>query len=93
MHFSVAILLFDKIVHSDSTTMKFWRPQLFGHLGQRPRISCLSTKSKGLSSETSGPISFKFHMQPCSKGGNKVYIFRPGHNAKMAATPIYGKKP
>ena len=36
------------------------------------------------------PISFKFHMQPSSKWGKKVYIFRPGHMFKMAALPIYG---
>ena len=38
-----------------------------------------------------GPISFQFHMQPSSKGGEKVYIFCPGHKTKMAAMPIYGK--
>ena len=37
------------------------------------------------------PISFKFHMQPFSKGEKKVYIFRPGHMAKMAAIPIHGQ--
>ena len=37
------------------------------------------------------PISIKFQMQPLDRGGKKVYIFRPGHMNKMAATPIYGK--
>ena len=52
----------------------------------------LSVKfSKDFSSETTGPISIKFHMQPQDRGGKKVYIFRPSHMTKMAATPIYGK--
>ena len=51
----------------------------------------MSTFSKGFFSETTGPISFKFHMQPSSKGGKKVYIFSPGHMTKMAALRIYGK--
>ena len=47
--------------------------------------------SKDFSSETTRPISIKFHMQPLNRGGKKVYIFRPGHMTKMAAMPIYGK--
>ena len=47
--------------------------------------------SKDFSSETTGPISIKFHMQPLDRGGKKVCIFRPGHMTKMAAMPIYGK--
>ena len=54
-------------------------------------ISCLSTFSKGLSSETTRPISFKFHVQPSNKGGKKVYIFCPGHLTKIATMSIYGK--
>ena len=50
-----------------------------------------STFSKDFSSETTGPISIKFHMQPLDRGGKKVYIFRPGHMTKMAAMPIYRK--
>ena len=38
-----------------------------------------------------GPASFKFHMQPSSKGSEKVYIFQPGHMTEIAAMPIYGK--
>ena len=41
--------------------------------------------------ETTGPISFKFHMQSPGNGGKKVYIFRPGHLTKMAAMPMYSK--
>ena len=37
-------------------------------------------------------ISFKFHMQPSSKGGKKkVYIFGLRHMTKIASMPIYGK--
>ena len=43
------------------------------------------------SSETTGPISFKFHRQTSSKAGKKVDIFGSGHMIKMAAMPIYGK--
>ena len=50
-----------------------------------------STFSKDFSSETTGPISIKFHMQPLYRGGKKVCIFCPGHMTKMAAMPIYGK--
>ena len=52
---------------------------------------CLSTFLKDFSSENTGPISIKFHMQPLGKGGKKVYIFCPGHITKMATLPIYGK--
>ena len=55
-------------------------------------ISLPSTFSKDFSSETTGPISFKFHMQPLDRGGKKVCIFRPGHLTKMATMPIYEKK-
>ena len=51
-----------------------------------------STFSKDFSSETTGPISIKFHMQPLDRGGKKVCVFRLGHMTKMAAMPIYGKK-
>ena len=51
-----------------------------------------STFSKDFSSETTGPISIKFHMQPLDRGGKNVYIFRLGHMTKMAAMPIYGKR-
>ena len=52
-----------------------------------------STFSKHFSSESTGPISFKFHMQPPGKEKKKVYISGLGHMTKMAALPIYGKNP
>ena len=71
--------------------MKFWRSRSFDDVGQRSHVSCLSSFSKGFFSETAGPFSFKFHMQPSNKGGKKVYLFRPGHLTKMATMLIYGK--
>ena len=57
-----------------------------------PKVTCqLSTVSKDFSSETTKPISFKFHMQPSGKMGKKVYIFGWGHMTKMAVMPIYDK--
>ena len=43
------------------------------------------------SSETTGPIEVKFHVEPPWDGGTKVYSNGPGHMTKMAAMPIYGK--
>ena len=37
------------------------------------------TSSKDFSSETTGLVSFKFHMQPPSKVGKKVYMCGQGH--------------
>ena len=55
--------------------MKFWRSRSFGDIGQRSHASCLSTFSNGFLSEITWAISFKFHMQPPSKGGKKISIF------------------
>ena len=54
-------------------------------------MCCMSTFSNIFSSETTGPIEAKFHMQPPWNGGTKVYSNGPGHMTKMAAMPIYGK--
>ena len=52
---------------------------------------CMSTFSNIFSSETTGPIKAKFHMEPLWDGGTKVYSNGPGHMTKTAAVPIYGK--
>ena len=52
---------------------------------------CASTFSNIFSSETTGPIEAKFHMELHLDGGTKVYLNGPGHMTKMAAMPIYGK--
>ena len=89
MHFGCYYAL-NTVVPSNSTTMKFWRSRAFDDVGQRSHVSCLLTFSKGFFSETAGPILFKFHMQPSSKEGKKVYVFSLIYMTKMAATPIYG---
>ena len=43
------------------------------------------------SSETTGPIKVKFHMELLWDGGTKVCSYSPGHMTKIAAMPIYGK--
>ena len=43
------------------------------------------------SSETTGPIKAKFHMESPWDRGTKVCSKGPGHMTKMAAMPIYGK--
>ena len=52
-----------------------------------------STISNVFSPETAWPIKAKFYVEPPWEGGTKVYINGPGHMTKMAAMPIYGKKP
>ena len=51
---------------------------------------CMSTVSN-ISSETTGPIEAKFHMEPPWDGGTKVCSNGPGHMTKMAAMPIWFK--
>ena len=51
---------------------------------------CVSTFSN-ISSETTGVIEAKFHMEPPWDGGTQVCSNGPGHITKMAAMPIYGK--
>ena len=51
----------------------------------------VSTFSNIFSSETTGPIEAKFHLEPPWDGGTKVCSNGPGHMTKMAAMPIYGK--
>ena len=54
-------------------------------------VCCMSTFSNIFSSETTGPIEAKFHMESLWDGGTKVYSNGPGHMTKVAAMPIYGK--
>ena len=51
----------------------------------------ISTFSNIFSSETTGPIEAKFHMEPPWDRETIVYSNGPGHMTKMAAMPIYGK--
>ena len=54
-------------------------------------VVCMSTLSNSFSSETTGPIEAKIHMEPPSDGGTKICSNGPGHMTKAAAMPIYGK--
>ena len=45
------------------------------------------------SSETTGPIEAKFHMEASWERGTKVCSNGSGHMTKMAAMPIYGENP
>ena len=59
----------------------------------RPSVVRRQPFSKIFFSETAWPIKAKFYVEPPWEGGTKVYINGPGHMTKMAAMPIYGKKP
>ena len=54
-------------------------------------VSVLSTFSNIFSSETTGPIEAKFHVEPPWDGGTKVCSKGLCHMSKMAAMPLYGK--
>ena len=43
MHFSVATVPFDTIMHSNTTPMNFLSSRSFGDLAKRSLVSCLST--------------------------------------------------
>ena len=57
-----------------------------------PSVVRPSTYLNDFSSETSGPIFFKLHVEPSVKGGLKICSNGHGPLIKMAAMPIYGKK-
>ena len=52
---------------------------------------CMSTFSYIFSSETTGSIEAKFHIEPRWDGEMKVCSNRPGHVPKMVPMPIYNK--
>ena len=54
-------------------------------------VYVLSTFSNIFSSETTGPIEAKFHMESLWDGRTRICSNGPGHMTKMAAIPIYGK--
>ena len=49
--------------------------------------------SKIFFSKIAWPIKVKFYVKPPRERGKKVYINGPGLMTRMAAMPIYGKKP
>ena len=54
-------------------------------------ICVLSTFSDIFSSESTGLIEAKFHVEFLWEGGMEVCSNGPGHMTKMATMPIYGK--
>ena len=56
---------------------------------RRPSVNILNI----FSSETTGPIKLKFHMDSFGRGNESLLNCTPGHMTKMAAMPIYGKNP
>ena len=61
-----------------------WSPSL----SVRPSASTISNIS-----ENAWAIKAKFYVEPPWVGGTKFCLWYLGHMNKMAATPIYGKKP
>ena len=62
-----------------------------GSVVRRPSVVRPSTISNDFSSETTGPIATKFHIQPPGSLGKKSCSNGLGHMTNMAAMPIYGK--
>ena len=52
---------------------------------------CMSSFSNIFSSETTGPIEARFHMEPPWDEGTKVCSNSLGHMTKMTVMPIYSK--
>ena len=67
-----------------------WRSSMVRHLSS----SSLSfTKQNIFFSETALPIKAKFYVEPSWVGGTIFCSRHLGYMTKMAATPIYDKKP
>ena len=58
---------------------------------RRPSVRRPSTISNDVSSETTGQIATKFHLQPPGPFGKKSCSNGLGHMTNMAAMPIYSK--
>ena len=99
-------LLFAILLSSKFQNSIFSSPEPSGSQGElivypcsvvRPSVCRPSVRrppfSKIFFSETAWPIKAKFYMKHLWEGGTNVYINNPGHMTKMAAMPIYGKKP
>ena len=60
-------------------------------IGRPPSSVCRPHSLNIFSSETTGPIEAKFHMESPWDRGTKVCSNGPGHMTKVAAMPIYSK--
>ena len=68
-----------------------WEGSVVRRPSVRPSVRRPSTISNDFSSETTGPIASKFHIQPPGPLGKKSCSNGLGHMTNMAAMPIYGK--
>ena len=66
--------------------------ELIGQIGLRRPSVCRPHSLNIFSSETTGPIEAKFHIESLWDGGTKVCSNGPGHMTRMAAMLIYGKR-
>ena len=58
---------------------------------RRPSVRCPSTISNDFSSETTGPIATKFHIQPPGPLRKKSCSNGLGHMTNIVTMPIYVK--
>ena len=80
--------IFLKLVANDGSDQRFLLTSKFCPLGLS---ACRPHSLNIFSSETTGPIEAKFHVESPWDGGTKVCSNGPDHMTKMAAMPIYGK--
>ena len=74
------------------TLNKFQRSRFTFNLSANvAHIGVPSTHQNIVSSETTQPFEFKFHMKTPYDMLAKIYTNCTGHMTKMATTPIYGK--
>ena len=86
---SVSVVLCDMEMQSTSSPVNFGGQCRL--VSYRSFVCHLSTLAKAVSSETTGPISIKLHMQPSGKWKKKIYTLCLGHMTKMPVIPIYCK--
>ena len=77
--------------HTHMTLRLRW--QIFSIVMVRHRSIRRPPFSKIFFSKTAWPVKAKFHMKPQWDGGTKVCSQGLGHLTKMAAMPIYDRKP
>ena len=73
---------------------KFQRSRLtFALSAKVAHIVVISVYENIVFSQTIGAIELKFHVKTPYDKSAKIFTKYFGHMTKMAATPIYGKKP
>ena len=73
VQFLAAVVLFDTIMHSNSTTMKVWRSRSFGDLGQRSVVCQHFQRSSPL--KLLGQFHLIFICSLLAKGERKFIYF------------------